>query len=420
LGSLQVYACKNISHSILSGCRIPANSANYNKKKSRFKKLKLKKKIILLFTDWFAPGYKAGGPIQSCLNLVFALKNEYNIYVFTSDTDHGESKPYKGIETNIWLQNLDVSVNVYYSNSKTFSVSQIKEQIQEVKPDYVYLNHMFSPRYVLYPLWLKFNRTIKCKVILCPRGALYSSALSVKSYKKKPFLWIFKWLGLYKKILFHATNKREQEAIASFFPGASTIIANNLPVTKQDVLLQTEKKAGSLRLLFIARIHPIKNLLFLLRCLYEVKSEIALTIVGPLEDEAYWQLCKEQIKLLPVNIAIKFLGPKENHALQPILTEHHLFVLPTRGENFGHSIFESFLAGRPVLISDQTPWLDLHENKAGWSISLDRPEEFLDVIEAASSWDQNLFDVYCKNAWQYAQTFLANPHLLSPYYKLFS
>jgi glycosyltransferase involved in cell wall biosynthesis len=293
-------------------------------------------------------------------------------------------------------------------------------QINIIKPDYIYLNHMFSPRYVLYPLWLKLTGFIKCKVVLCPRGALYPSALSVKSYKKKPFLTLFKLFGLHHKIYFHATNEKEQEAIKSFFPDTVITIANNLPVTKRSQLFVTEKKGGSLKMIFVARVHPIKNLLFLLQCLQQVKSAISLTIIGPLEDISYWQQCEVEITKLPSNVSVSSLGAKENKEIESILLQHHLFVLPTKGENFGHSIFEAFNSGRPVLISDQTPWQNLQDEQAGWSLPLREPDKFSKAIEEAAQWDQQTFNHYCEQSWNYAKAFTSNPQLISPYYQLFS
>ena len=114
------------------------------------------------------------------------------------------------------------------------------------------------------------------------------------------------------------------------------------------------------------------------------------------------------------------MGPKENSALQSILLEHHVFTLPTTGENFGHSIFESFNAGRPVLISDQTPWQNLQDKQIGWSLPLPESEKFSNAIEEAALWNQHTFNKYCENAWSYANAFTSNPQLLSPYYQLFS
>ena len=378
------------------------------------------KNKILIVVDWFAPGYRAGGPIQSCVNVAFALKEQYGIMVFTSDTDYGVNEPYPDIVSNQWVNDLDPAINVYYSRKSNLSLKQIKDVVVGTGAEFVYLNHLFSPRFVVYPLWLKWRRVIKGKVVVCPRGALYESALSVKRYKKMPFLKLFKWMGIHKMVRFHATNEREQKAILDYFPGSEVLIADNLPNSRQPDFSSIPKEKGTVKCIFIARIHPIKNLLFLLKALSQVRSKVSLTVIGPVEDETYWEKCKTQIAVLPGNIAINYIGAKPNHELIGFLQDHHLFILPTTGENFGHAIFESFLAGRPVLISDQTPWLRLEEQCIGWDLALDNAESFTATIEAAAAWDQQVFEQWSYAAWQYAKKFIENPVLKQQYLQLFS
>ncbi len=172
----------------------------------------------MILVDWYSPGYKAGGPIQSCVNIVNALYHYYDIYVLTSDTDHGETQPYDGIESNKWIKDVFPGINIYYTRKSTLKKKQVHDLINEIEPDFIYLNHMYSPVFVIYPLWLKWRNKITGKIILCPRGALHKGALAVKTYKKLPFLFLFKWLGINKKILFHATNEKEKNEIKNFFP----------------------------------------------------------------------------------------------------------------------------------------------------------------------------------------------------------
>ena len=280
---------------------------------------------------------------------------------------------------------------------------------------------MFSPRFVVYPLWLAFKRKIKSRIVVCPRGALYNSALSVKKYKKIPLLFLYKQLAIHKLVTFHATNKREEAAIQKYFPGSKTVVADNLPSMAQLPFESVEKKAGSLKCIFIARIVPIKNLLFLLQALKETKdAQIELTIAGPIEDETYWAECKKHIAALPPNISADYIGPKANDELAGLIRRHHLFVLPTTGENFGHSIFEAMQAGRPVLISDQTPWLHLQQYSAGWDLPLKFPEKFTAALLQMAASTQEEFDVLAKSAWQFASRFINNPDNLKQYRILFA
>lgn len=378
------------------------------------------RKTVLVLVDWFKPGYKAGGPIRSCTNFAYALKKDFNIRVLTTDTDHGEARPYDNITSNKWLTNLGPDIQVYYARKATLSLKQLKQEMISANADYVYLNHLFSPKFVVYPLWLKFTKQLKSKVVLCPRGALYDSALAVKPTKKKPFITLFKLLRIHKLITFHATNEREKQAILDYFPGSHVLIADNLPESDQPEFVSCEKEVGVLKCIFVARVVPIKNLLFLLQVLQQVKSKVALSIAGPIEDEEYWKNCEKVIKLLPANIEVNYLGAINNDEVKSTIAAHHLFVLPTQGENFGHSIFEAFLSGRPALISDQTPWLQLAAKKAGWDVPLSEPEKFARVIDEMASWQQSQFDEWALSAWHFARLFIENPSLKKQYLNLFS
>lgn len=381
--------------------------------------LQKERKKILVLVDWFKPGYKAGGPIRSCTNFAYALKNDYDIHILTTDTDHGEQKPYDNVVSNEWNTSLGADIHVYYAKKATLNLSQLKREIINANADYIYLNHLFSPKFVIYPLWLKYTRQIKSKIVLCPRGALYDSALAVKPIKKKPFITLFRVLGIHKMITFHATNEREKTAILDYFPGSHVNIADNLPESDQPEFTGCAKEHGVLKCVFIARIVPIKNLLFLLHVLRQVKSRIILSVAGPVEDAVYWKACETAIQQLPDHIQVNYLGAISNEKVKSIISLNHLFILPTQGENFGHSIFEAFLTGRPVLISDQTPWLQLGNKKAGWDLPLKEPEKFANTIDEMAQWDQNRFDEWAKGAWQFARLFIENPQLKKQYFNLF-
>jgi glycosyltransferase involved in cell wall biosynthesis len=226
-------------------------------------------------------------------------------------------------------------------------------------------------------------------------------------------------MGIHKKVIFHATNEREKAAILDHFPGSLVHIADNLPKSDQGAYESCPKKTGSVRCIFIARIVAIKNLLYFLKVLEKVRAEVEFTIVGPSEDPAYWAECQQQIDRLGKNITVNYIGPKRNDELMPLLRQHHLFVLPTTGENFGHSIFEGVLAGRPVLISDQTPWLDLTSKKVGWDLPLRDAERFGEVVEEVAGWDQGVFDEWGHAAWSYAHAFIQNPRLRGQYLEMF-
>jgi glycosyltransferase involved in cell wall biosynthesis len=378
---------------------------------------------LLLFSDWFYPGFKAGGPIKSVTNLSIALQQEIDVFVFTADTDLNEGKAYPNILPNTWIKPIEGSnLQVYYCSKNNLNRATIKAIIKEVNPTSVYLNHLWSYWFVLQPLficWLNFK---KIKIVLCPRGALFESALHyLNTYKKKKVvMMILKTLGIHKKIHFHATTTLEKETIEKYFGKVNISIANNLPDLQQPILSTIEKKKGELKLVFIARIVDIKNLKLLLQNLQNVTSNIGLTIAGPTEDKNYWEECKSIIATFSQNIQVNFVGEITPIQVMPLINEHHLYCLPTQGENFGHSIFESFMIGRPVLISNKTPWLNLNEKKAGWDVDITSQNCLMQYIGVASNWSQYEFETYCKGAWQIAHDYISNPNLIVDYNNLFA
>jgi hypothetical protein len=123
---------------------------------------------------------------------------------------------------------------------------------------------------------------------------------------------------------------------------------------------------------------------------------------------------------MPSHVSVSYRGSLPNQDLINVLQEHHLFVLPTSGENFGHAIFESFIAGRPVLISNQTPWTGLAAKRVGWDFPLNQPELFSDALQKAVYWNQDEFNEYARNSWEYARSFIQNPEIIKNYLNLFS
>ncbi|MCC6990054.1 MAG: glycosyltransferase, partial [Acidobacteria bacterium] len=52
------------------------------------------------------------------------------------------------------------------------------------------------------------------------------------------------------------------------------------------------------------------------------------------------------------------------------LARAHALVLPSLGENYGYVVAEALEAGRPALVSNETPWHDLQGARAGWTLPL--------------------------------------------------
>jgi glycosyltransferase involved in cell wall biosynthesis len=88
------------------------------------------------------------------------------------------------------------------------------------------------------------------------------------------------------------------------------------------------------------------------------------------------------------------------------LAGYDLFLLPTRGENFGHAIFDALEVGLPVLISDQTPWRDLERIGAGWSLPLADPDRFAATIDRLAALEPSERDALRRSARSLAEVSL--------------
>ncbi len=379
-----------------------------------FKKYSLTIKTkLLIFCDWYAPAFKAGGPIRSIVNLVERFKYEYDIYVFTSDRDINQKKPIKDIDTDQWLQ--QEGYHIWYYSSGTMSFKKVKAVIAEINPDKIYLNSMFSN--MIKPIMAAYATG---KIIIAPRGMLRSSALAVKPIKKFFYLWFLRMLGIDRYLNFHSTGQDETQDIKRCFPAAKKIVlAQNLPVSVNEQLTPIEKPIGLLRIIFVGRLHPIKKLDFLLEALAKAKGDIKLDIVATREDEAYWKQCKKMIGKLQLKFDITTYIDLPHNKIKPLLEKAHLFALPTEGENFGHAIFEALAVGCPVLISDQTPWQSLRKQKAGVELPLADQSCFTEVIQEFVEMPDAAWQEYRQGAWSLATSYQQNLASAEQYHELF-
>jgi glycosyltransferase involved in cell wall biosynthesis len=377
-------------------------------------------KSLLIFTDWFAPGYKAGGPIKSIVNMVVALEDSLDIYIFTSDRDFKDKKPYNSIVVNQWLPYGQRS-HIFYATPERLSYKTVKQTIEETNPHTIYLNSMWSIAFTLYPLIACRNFT-EVRKVLAPRGMLQNGALNFKKYKKLLYLCFLNLFQINKNIIFHATDIQEGKDIGNFFKKNEISIISNYSLGVGNEIHFLQKDIKVIKLVFLSRISQKKNLLFIINLLSQVTNEIFLElfVYGPHEDKTYFEECELQSKFLPSNIKVNFEGSVHPNLINNILQNHHFFILPTLGENFGHSIFEAWSVGRPVIISDKTPWRKLADHKIGFDLSLEDPDLWVNTIERCALMSQLEFDEWCRSSHSFAQEYVVKGKLLEKYLKLFS
>lgn len=380
------------------------------------------KKTILVFYEYFIPGYKAGGPVQSLANLVMALKKKYTIYVITTRYDLQAQSPYTAIIPNAWNEIMfnNSFLKVWYAKDPVaLHPKDIKTVIEEVKPDFIYLNGIYTFSFVFKPLLFSFfnQKKYNYKVVVCPRGMLQQGALAVKSTKKKLYFSVMKLVLRKLKIQWHATTADEAKDIRAFIGDKEKItVAENIPKKPLATIPFIEKEKDELRLVFLSLITEKKNLLYLIQLINSLPVPVTLDIVGPIKDENYWKDCEKEMNS---NKNIRYCGDVVAEQVQETFSNYHALILPTKGENFGHAVYESLSAGRPVITSHFTPWNNLEKDNAGWNISIDRFTDAADALQVFYAMEQEPYNEMCKAAFAKANHYYQQIDVNS-YYTLFS
>lgn len=368
---------------------------------------------ILIFSDWFAPAFKGGGPIRSIVNLVETLKEEYDFYVFTSDTDFGESSPMPDIKENLWL--VQDGVHVYYHSKGAMTYKKVKSVIKEIHPHRIYLNSMFSN--MIKPILADYPSG---KIIIAPRGMLSASALAVKPIRKFLYLWFLRTFGFTKHLNFHATSEQEVKDIQRIFPNARSIsVASNIPVKVNTTLQHAVKFPNSTKLVFTGRMHPIKNLHILLQALNQVNGQIVLNVITTKENEAYLNKCEQLAKELNANIKVNWLFDLPHHLIKSHLQAAHFFILLSDVESFGHAIFEALAVGCPVLVSNQTPWKNLQRKKAGWDLPIADLNLIADTLQMIVNMDDQEWQSFRNGSLNLANSYVKSLNVDKEYRILF-
>jgi glycosyltransferase involved in cell wall biosynthesis len=344
----------------------------------------LKKKNILVLYDYYFPGYKAGGPIRTLANIVDTLGDEFQFKIVTSDRDLGDLKSYVTVKSDSW--NRIGKAAVYYISIEMMSLRELKRIICSTGYDVIYLNSFFSFHFTIKLLLLRMLRLIPDRpIIIAPRGEFSSGALRLKRLKKRVYIMVAKLFRLYRGTVWQVSSKYEEDDLRCWFgKEAQVVIAPDLPPIltshARPKVLKT-KKENYLEIIFLSRISRKKNLEVALNTLKRIKGKVVFDIYGPIEDSVYWEECQKIVCRLPKNIEVRYCGCVKHENVVSVMRKYHFFFFPTLGENFGHVILESFNAGCPVLISDQTPWRGLEKIGVGWELPLDTPELFHEILQ---------------------------------------
>ncbi|MCC7220398.1 MAG: glycosyltransferase family 4 protein [Candidatus Contendobacter sp.] len=390
-----------------------------------------KKPIILTFVRYYLPGYKAGGPIRTIANMVDQIGDHFDFKIIAMDRDFGDAEPYPNITVDAW--NRVGKAEVFYVKPGLLWLNRLVKLISTTPHDILYLNSAFNPIFTLWPLLNRRLGWIPSRpVIIAPRGEFSEGALVFKQWKKTLFIMVAKILNFYQNVIWHASSDYEKNDILRVMGCHSknifivenpskVITAPDLPSQKKNMVMDANltRQKNQLRVVFLSRISPKKNLDFALRVFKYVAAPVDFNIYGPREDPSYWRQCESLIAALPDFIRVTYRGEVPHSEVAGIMAAHDLFFLPTRGENYGHVIAEALSAGTPVLIADTTAWRNLEQAGVGWDLPLGAEQPYAERIDYCAGLNVAAYQDWRDRVRCFAKQRLIDPQIVEANRKLF-
>ena len=127
--------------------------------------------------------------------------------------------------------------------------------------------------------------------------------------------------------------------------------------------------------LFLGRLSAKKSPDLLLRAFVEVYKQLPrmplrLVFAGPDESGLRTQL-EQMVSQLGIARDVQFAGPVFDQEKWAAYRDAHVFVLPSRNENFGNTAAEAVASGTPVIVTEQCGIAPLLANEAGLVVKHD-------------------------------------------------
>lgn len=305
---------------------------------------------VLHITASYKPAFIYGGPVRSTLDLCMALNRA-------------------GIAVNILTTTANGRDELYVSKGKTYSVNGLSVRYfgrwtgdhSHFSPallcnvwrtckrtDAVHIHSWWNLVSVL-SLWICNLRGVRAVVSL--RGTLSSHSFENRHTGFKSLFHRLIGSRLLQRAILHVTSDKEADEVLIAVPGAKVVLIPNLLTLQTFYSEPTVKQRARLKLLFVGRIHPIKNLHFLLSAMCHLQQQnipCDVQIVGTGDVEYVAQLRNAFRDLNNV----LWSGPADDAEKFSIMREADVLVLLSHTENFGNVVIEALSQGTAVIVSE--------------------------------------------------------------------
>lgn len=273
---------------------------------------------------------------------------------------------------------------------------QLERQLEVMVRD-ADLLHVHGLWNTFLPAASRIARRRKIPLIVSPMGMAAPRALRQSPWKKRTFTLLFQRRALRSVGCLHAASEREKADLLEAFPDLPVaVVPHGVAQSSRDPAssgMAAQSSQGRM-ILFLGRLSPIKNLAALLRAwvrIEQVAPDAELRIVGPDEYPCADELRKLRTELGLARVSFQSCVSEQERVA--LLRQATALVLPSLSESFGMSAAEALAIGRPVVVSEATPWAHLvDEAGAGWATGV-TPSDLAEALERALNTQPDTLEV---------------------------
>ncbi len=233
---------------------------------------------------------------------------------------------------------------------------------QSKRPAIVHFHGLWQPQFLKVS---KACQRSNIPYVVSPHGMLEPWAWQHKSWKKRPYYYLFERRHLRNASSVLATSGQEAENLSRFVsPSKIATIPLGLAGEHRPEFAAARQKLGwdpdELILLYLSRLHAKKGLHLLIQALGGIANSLPeqwrLIIVGEGEAKYVSECRKSATALEHVSRHTEWRGAVWGELKWTFLQGADLFCLPSFSENFGLAILEAIQVGTRVLTTPYTPW----------------------------------------------------------------
>lgn len=367
---------------------------------------------ILFTTGGYKPAYRIGGPILSVSSIAEHLvKRGHKVVVFTSNSNLGEdidvplNQPVLVDGVEVWyLRRYEPLKAIspffpYFSQSLGFLYTPDLIKILDNQFNGFDLIHTHMP--FIYPTIAAAKHATKNKIPLFyqPRGAFSPGYMKFRRLKKRIYIKLIEKQIMEKSTKLIALTEAERNEIRKLgLFGDCEVIPNGIDIDKyitkeeltkfKEVTYKIDK--NRFLILFLARLHVIKGVDFLLDAFIQVEKyfpEALLVLAGPDQHGMKEQLYSK-IRSNNLSKSVILPGMVSGAMKQYLLARADLFCLPSAAEGFSMAVLEAMASETPVMISPECNIPDVAEKKAGWIVERDVRSWQIHIINAIKNREQ--------------------------------